>query len=158
MATHSSILAWSIPWTEDPCGLQSTVLQSLTRLWGTWPEGRRAEKVEDQVKVDIMWWFLLSPALFSTWFPECWRANSYRHNSRISIPEKSYCCLVAKSCRILCNLMDRSLPGPSVHGILQARILEWVVMSPPGDLLHPEMEPRTPKCPSWQEDSLLLSH
>ena len=32
MAAHSSILAWSIPWTEDPCGLQSIVLQSLTRL------------------------------------------------------------------------------------------------------------------------------
>ena len=24
MATHSSILAWEIPWTEEPCGLQST--------------------------------------------------------------------------------------------------------------------------------------
>ena len=24
MATHSSILAWRIPWTEEPCGLQST--------------------------------------------------------------------------------------------------------------------------------------
>ena len=23
MATHSSILAWKIPWTENPCGLQS---------------------------------------------------------------------------------------------------------------------------------------
>ena len=28
----------------------------------------------------------------------------------------------------LCSPMDRSLPGPSVHGILQARILEWIVM------------------------------
>ena len=27
MATHSSILAWEIPWTEDPGGLQSTGLQ-----------------------------------------------------------------------------------------------------------------------------------
>ena len=27
-----------------------------------------------------------------------------------------------------CNLMDRSLPGSSVHGILQARILQWVAM------------------------------
>ena len=27
-----------------------------------------------------------------------------------------------------CNTMDRSPPGSSVHGILQARILEWVVM------------------------------
>ena len=31
MATHSSILAWRIPWTEEPGGLQSTGLQS-----GTW--------------------------------------------------------------------------------------------------------------------------
>ena len=30
---------------------------------------------------------------------------------------------------ILCNPMDHSLPGSSVHGILQARILEWVAMS-----------------------------
>ena len=30
MATHSSILAWRIPWTEEPGGLQSTGLQ---RVW-----------------------------------------------------------------------------------------------------------------------------
>ena len=38
------------------------------------------------------------------------------------------CVLVAQSCLTLCNPMDRSLPGSSVHGILQARILEWVAM------------------------------
>ena len=32
MATHSSILAWRIPWTEEPGGLQSPGLQSQTRL------------------------------------------------------------------------------------------------------------------------------
>ena len=32
MATHSSILAWRIPWTEEPGGLQSTGSQSRTRL------------------------------------------------------------------------------------------------------------------------------
>ena len=32
MATHSSILAWRIPWTEEPGGLQSTGWQSWTRL------------------------------------------------------------------------------------------------------------------------------
>ena len=33
MATHSSILAWEIPWTEDPGGLQSMgVTKSQTRL------------------------------------------------------------------------------------------------------------------------------
>ena len=32
MATHSSILAWRTPWTEEPGGLQSIELQSQTRL------------------------------------------------------------------------------------------------------------------------------
>ena len=31
MATHSSILAWKILWTEEPSGLQSMALQSRTR-------------------------------------------------------------------------------------------------------------------------------
>ena len=32
---------------------------------------------------------------------------------------------VAQSCPTLCDPMDCSLPGSSVHGILQARVLEW---------------------------------
>ena len=36
--------------------------------------------------------------------------------------------LVAPSCPTLCNPMDCSPPGSSVHGILQARTLEWVAM------------------------------
>ena len=36
---------------------------------------------------------------------------------------------VAQSCPTLCNRMDCSLPGSSVHGILQAGILEWVAIS-----------------------------
>ena len=38
------------------------------------------------------------------------------------------CCLVAKSCLTLCNLMDCSPPSSFVHGISQARILEWVAI------------------------------
>ena len=37
--------------------------------------------------------------------------------------------LVAQSCRTLCDPMDCSPPGSSVHGISQARILEWVAIS-----------------------------
>ena len=37
-------------------------------------------------------------------------------------------CVVALSCLTLCNTEDCSPPGSSVHGILQARILEWVAM------------------------------
>ena len=36
--------------------------------------------------------------------------------------------LLVQSCPILCDPMDWSPPGSFVHGILQARILEWVAM------------------------------
>ena len=36
--------------------------------------------------------------------------------------------LAAQSCPTLCNFMDCSPPGSPVHGILQARILEWVAI------------------------------
>ena len=36
--------------------------------------------------------------------------------------------IVTQSCPTLCDLMDYSSPGSSVHGILQARIQEWVVI------------------------------
>ena len=39
------------------------------------------------------------------------------------------CVLVAQSCSILCDPMDCSSPASSVHGIPQARILEWVAIS-----------------------------
>ena len=42
-------------------------------------------------------------------------------------------CLVPKSCPTLCDPMDCSLPGSSVHRILQARILECVVIPSPGE-------------------------
>ena len=41
------------------------------------------------------------------------------------------CMLCAQSCPTLCNPLDCSLPGPSIHGISQARILEWVAISYP---------------------------
>ena len=37
--------------------------------------------------------------------------------------------LVAQLCLTVCDPMDYSLPGSSVHGILQARIVEWVAIS-----------------------------
>ena len=42
--------------------------------------------------------------------------------------------LIAKSCLILCDHMDCSPPGSSVHDISQARILEWVAISTSRDL------------------------
>ena len=42
---------------------------------------------------------------------------------------------VAQSCPTLCDPMDCSLLGPSVHGIFQARVLEWVAIAFSG-VLH----------------------
>ena len=49
--------------------------------------------------------------------------------------------------------MDCSPPGSSIHGISQARILEWVAISSLGRLPDPGIEP---KSPALQADSLLL--
>ena len=38
-------------------------------------------------------------------------------------------CLITQSCLTLCDPMNSCPPGSSVHGILQARILEWVTIS-----------------------------
>ena len=58
---------------------------------------------------------------------------------------------LAQSCLTLSNPMDCSLPGSSIHGIFQARVLEWVatafstivwpqVNSREGTQLHPSIE------------------
>ena len=56
-------------------------------------------------------------------------------------------CSVAKSCLTLCDPMDCNPPGFSLHGISQARILEWVPFPPPADLPDPRIEPLSPMSP-----------
>ena len=51
--------------------------------------------------------------------------------------EGGFCCSVIESCPTLCNPMDCSPPGSSVHRISQARILEWVAISYSRDLPDP---------------------
>ena len=43
--------------------------------------------------------------------------------------QNMHVCLITQSCPTLCDPKDCSPPGSSVHGILQARILEWVAIS-----------------------------
>ena len=55
------------------------------------------------------------------------------------------CSFYAQSCPTLCDPMDHSSPGSSVHGILQARTLEWVaILSFRGS--------------SWPRDQACISH
>ena len=55
-------------------------------------------------------------------------------------------CYVAQSCPTLCDPIECSLTGSSVHGISQARILEWI--SFPGDLPNPGIKPTSLTSPA----------
>ena len=65
------------------------------------------------------WWVVLQKGLIT--------------NRSLVQPRLVTCCVwwVTQSCPTLCNPMDYNLPCSSVHGIFQARILEWVAISSP---------------------------
>ena len=52
--------------------------------------------------------------------------------------------IVIKLFQTVCDPVDCSPPVSSVHGILQARILEWVAIPIPGPLPDPGIEPWSP--------------
>ena len=58
---------------------------------------------------------------------------------------------VAQSFLTPSDPIDCSLPGSSVHGISQTRVLEWVPFPAAGDLPEPEIKP---KSPTLQADAL----
>jgi len=80
----------------------------------------------------------------------------FRRKKRARAQLQSLCVqvLVTPVCPTLCDPVDCSPPGSSVHGILQARILEWVAMSFSNDLPNSGIKPRSP---ALQTDSLPLS-
>ena len=53
-----------------------------------------------------------------------------------------------QSCLTLCDPMEHSPLGSSVHGILQARIPEWWPCPPPRDLPDPGIKPESPASPA----------
>ena len=66
------------------------------------------------------------------WFKiACW-VTSFTLNLPLGLCVWKLKLLVAQLCLTLCNPMNCSPPGSSVHGILQARILEWVASPSPG--------------------------
>ena len=59
---------------------------------------------------------------------------------RIHIWDWEHACSVTQLCPALCNPVDCSPPGSSVHEIFQARILECVAIPSPGNLPDPGIE------------------
>ena len=122
--------------------------------------------VENLTEVENYQWWHLHSSLCS---PTGLRGLSFAESGRISWTQVSLavpvphvphvlnwpltqfdcycCCLVAQSCPTLCDPIDCGPPGSSVHGILQARILEWVAISSSEDSVW---------CPTWILYSLHL--
>ena len=50
-------------------------------------------------------------------------------NKQVDLQLQFFCNFLAQLCLTLCDPMDCSLPGSSLHGIFQARVLEWVAIS-----------------------------
>ena len=77
-------------------------------------------------------WFPVSTALVSALSVTKWFAREtkwFRRQDRKNVHAFGCLLLCAQSCPTLCNPVDCSPPGSSVHGILQARMLEWVAIS-----------------------------
>ena len=133
METHSNVLAWRIPRTGEPGGLPSV---RLHRDGHDWCDLAAAAAAGSIILLDYSWcvcwsgsWLykcvpflkILHGILITCTFP-------YVYCTSIRISVHYCCCSVAKLCPTLCNFLDCSPLGSSVHGILQARILEWVAI------------------------------
>ena len=108
METHSSILAWKISWTEEPGRLQSMGSQKV---------GHDLVTEQQHAFHGLMTCFCCCDCTTVypfTYWRTSWLLSRYR---------------VSRSVVRLCDPMDCSLPGSSVHGILQARILEQITIS-----------------------------
>ena len=110
--------------------------QGLVHLLKNYREWHRTVPVCDYSGA---WISVLRPDVsWEIWFmSDCSRQNNApRKDAHVQIPGACEChvtwlccvCLVTQLCLTACDSMDYSLPGSSIHGILQARTLEWVAM------------------------------
>ena len=155
--THSRILVWKIPCTEQPGVSESDMTEHTHKSWcgkaGT-PTRRCWNAPSDTSKTtwqylcfkrgvggrgrgrrkrdhDWYWFFLLD------------RSQKFSQFGGGGV--------VTKLCPTLASPMDCSPPDSSVHGILQARVLEWVAISFSRGSSRLGIEPRSP---ASQADSL----
>ena len=115
MATHSSTLAWRIPWTEEPGRLQSMRSQRARRNWVTKHMHTQSNNMITRIDYENGKELKILLTL-----------------NRPFLPIPHFAAAAAKSlqsCPTLCDPIDGSPPGSPTPGILQARTLEWVAIS-----------------------------
>ena len=122
MATHSSVLAWRIPGTGEPGGLPSMGLHRVGHDWSdlaaVWNTNSSKKTMSEEVLKLTSLTFNARDQFIS------WYSHNFNNIKLLQL----WCCCV-QSYLPICDPMDCSPSGSSVHGILQARILEWVAIS-----------------------------
>ena len=112
MAIHSCILAWRIPRTEEPGGLQSIGLQTVGHDWSD------LARMHARLWINSLHiWYKGRKTLFNN------NKKMFRHKSAAAAAKS------LQSCPTPWDPIGGSLPGSPVPGILQARTLEWVAIS-----------------------------
>ena len=151
MATHSSNLAWRIPWTEEPGKLQLTGSERVRHDWTT---NIITLHCAIALACQDFYFLVFLPHLVKhtiqqvlrvhgtgiktngqmeqnqlprNKLKQIWSTNIWQGSQEYSVGKG--CAKLLQSCLKLCDSMDCSLPGSSVHENLQARIQEWVVIS-----------------------------
>ena len=102
-------------------------------MQGSQNSQKNYEKEEQSWRTRIFWFQNLcnKTAVIKTWWP--WSKDRQTKWIELRIQKCSHMCVLhaksLQSCLTMCDPTDCSPPGFSVHGILQARILEWVAIS-----------------------------
>ena len=95
------------------------ILQARTLEWVAYPFSNRSSQPRNRTGVSC-----IAGGFFTSW-----ATTVAEKIKEIKMWKTDRCCLVTKLYPTLCNPMYCSLPGSSIHGISQARILDWVAMS-----------------------------
>ena len=139
MAAHSSVLAW----TGEPGGLQSMGSHRVGHDWSDLAAAAAQNHGISHMRYDLP--FLLKYTEWRSW-PRSGRWKTEESDVVSCTPSRLTQAVrlgsVTKSCLTLCNSRDCCPPGSSVHGILQARTLEWVAMSFSGGSAWPRDQTR----------------
>ena len=77
-----------------------------------------------------------------------WVETAASHSSKCLTYACMCACSIAQPCLTLCNSMDCSLPGPSVHWTSQREYWSGLLFPPPGDLTDTEIKPMSPAAPT----------
>ena len=118
MATHSSILAWRIPWAEKPGGLH--IVHGVAKSW------TQLRDFNSLTQYSILWIYhilFIHHQLIDMWVISTFYFSSTSLLLPTHLPPPS--CTQAQSC----NPMYYSPTGSSVNGLFQEGILEWVTIS-----------------------------